>query len=251
MSNVDYIEGWTWHGRKGDLENAFRYSVDYVMFNATHKILGPALFSRNAAGVFSVYDTDHGGPPNRGRGVAWVKDVLRSHGVELEGDILLLAQPRVLGHVFNPVSFWLCRNATGDICAVISEVTNTFGDRHSYLCHHDDLRPILPTDTLSAQKIFHVSPFQPIDGNYVFRFDIRPDKIGIWIDLQIPGGGVMANLIGPRRPLRTVDILRALLRRPFGSRRVLGLIHWQAFKLWRKGAKYRKRPSPPETEVSL
>ena len=251
MSNVDYIEGWTWHGRKGDLENAFRYSVDYVMFNATHKILGPALFSRNAAGVFSVYDTDHGGPPNRGRGVAWVKDVLRSHGVELEGDILLLAQPRVLGHVFNPVSFWLCHNATGDICAVISEVTNTFGDRHSYLCHHDDLRPILPTDTLSAQKIFHVSPFQPIDGNYVFRFDIRPDKIGIWIDLQIPGGGVMANLIGQRRPLRTVDILRALLRRPFGSRRVLGLIHWQAFKLWRKGAKYRKRPSPPETEVSL
>ena len=251
MSNVDYIEGWTWHGRKGDLENAFRYSVDYVMFNATHKILGPALFSRNAAGVFSVYDTDHGGPPNRGRGVAWVKDVLRSHGVELEGDILLLAQPRVLGHVFNPVSFWLCHNATGDICAVISEVTNTFGDRHSYLCHHDDLRPILPTDTLSAQKIFHVSPFQPIDGNYVFRFDIRPDKIGIWIDLQIPGGGVMANLIGPRRPLRTVDILRALLRRPFGSRRVLGLIHWQAFKLWRKGAKYRKRPPPPETEVSL
>jgi hypothetical protein len=251
MSNVDYIEGWTWHGRKGDLENAFRYSVDYVIFNATHKILGPALFSRNAAGVFSVYDTDHGGPPNRGRGVAWVKDVLRSHGVELEGDILLLAQPRVLGHVFNPVSFWLCHNATGDICAVISEVTNTFGDRHSYLCHHDDLRPILPTDTLSAQKIFHVSPFQPIDGNYVFRFDIRPDKIGIWIDLQIPGGGVMANLIGPRRPLRRVDILRALLRRPFGSRRVLGLIHWQAFKLWRKGAKYRKRPSPPETEVSL
>jgi len=251
MSNVDYIEGWTWHGRKGDLENAFRYSVDYVMFNATHKILGPALFSRSAAGVFSVYDTDHGGPPNRGRGVAWVKDVFRSHGVELEGDILLLAQPRVLGHVFNPVSFWLCHNATGDICAVISEVTNTFGDRHSYLCHHDDLRPILPTDTLSAQKIFHVSPFQPIDGNYVFRFDIRPDKIGIWIDLQIPGGGVMANLIGPRRPLRTVDILRALLRRPFGSRRVLGLIHWQAVKLWRKGAKYRKRPSPPETEVSL
>ena len=251
MSNVDYIEGWTWHGRKGDLENAFRYSVDYVLFDATHEISGPALFSRNGAGAFSVHDKDHGGPPHRGRGVAWVKDVLRAHGVELAGDILLLAQPRVLGHVFNPVSFWLCHNATGDICAVISEVTNTFGDRHSYLCHHDDLRPILPTDTLSAQKIFHVSPFQPIEGNYVFRFDIRQDKIGIWIDLQIPGGGVMANLIGPRRPLRTVDILRALLRRPFGSRRVLGLIHWQAFKLWRKGAKYRKRPSPPETEVSL
>jgi len=208
-------------------------------------------FRAMAQGLFRSMTKITEAPPHCGRGVAWVKDVLRAHGVELAGDILLLAQPRVLGHVFNPVSFWLCQNATGDICAVISEVTNTFGDRHSYLCHHDDLRPILPTDTLSAQKIFHVSPFQPIEGNYVFRFDIRPDKIGIWIDLQIPGGGVMANLIGPRRPLRTVDILRALLRRPFGSRRVLGLIHWQAFKLWRKGAKYRKRPSPPETEVSL
>jgi len=65
MSNVDYIEGWTWHGRKGDLENAFRYSVDYVLFDATHEISGPALFSRNGAGAFSVHDKDHGGKRNR------------------------------------------------------------------------------------------------------------------------------------------------------------------------------------------
>ena len=251
MNNVDYIEGWTWHGRKGDLENAFRYSVDYVIFDATHPITAPLFFAQNGLGLVSVHDTDHGGAPARGKGVFWVKEVLHEHNISLEGKIHLLAQPRVLGHVFNPVSFWLCHNLEDDLCAVIAEVTNTFGDRHSYLCRHDDLRPITPSDTLRAQKIFYVSPFQPIDGKYVFRFDVRADKIGIWIDLQIPSGGVMANLIGPRKPLRSFDILRALFRRPFGSRRVLGLIHWQAFKLWRKGAKYRKRPTPPETEVSL
>ena len=251
MNNVEYIEGWTWHGRKGDLENAFSYSVDYVLFDATHTITAPALFSRNGLGFFSVHDTDHGGAPHKGKGISWVKDVLCEYNISLKGKILLLAQPRVLGHVFNPVSFWLCHNKEDDLCAVIAEVTNTFGDRHSYLCYHDDLRPIMPSDTLSTKKIFHVSPFQPIDGNYVFRFDVRAEKIGIWIDLQIPGGGVMANLIGPRKLLRNFDILCALLKRPFGSRRVLGLIHWQAFKLWRKGAKYRKRPTPPETEVSL
>ena len=251
MNTVEHIDGWTWHGRKGVLDNAFRYSVDYVLLDASEPVSTPALFSRNGLGLFSVHDRDHGGAPDKGRGVSWVKDVLSEQNISLKGKILLLAQPRVLGHVFNPVSFWLCHNQENDLCAVIAEVNNTFGDRHSYLCYHDDLRPILPSDTLSAQKIFHVSPFQSIEGKYVFRFDIRSEKIGIWIDLQIPGGGLMANLIGPRKPLRSIDILRAFLRRPFGSRRVLGLIHWQAFKLWRKGAKYRKRPTPPETEVSL
>ena len=54
----------------------------------------------------------------------------------------------------------------------LPKVTNTFGDRHSYLCAHDDLREITKLETLSAQKIMHVSPFQPIEGGYVFRFDI-------------------------------------------------------------------------------
>ena len=62
--------------------------------------------------------------------------------------------------------------------AVIAEVSNTFGDRHSYLCAHGDHRPLTREDTLSAQKIFHVSPFQPIEGGYTFRFDIRADRIG-------------------------------------------------------------------------
>ncbi|MBT3932082.1 MAG: DUF1365 family protein, partial [Rhodospirillaceae bacterium] len=70
--------------------------------------------------------------------------------IPLKGKILLLAQPRIFGHVFNPVSFWLCHDDDDALCAVIAEVSNTFGDRHSYLCNHPDLRPITPTDRLLA-----------------------------------------------------------------------------------------------------
>lgn len=250
MTQIDFIQGTTWHGRRGDLSNAFRYSVDYILLNIETEPSTPSLFARNKKGLFSLRDLDHGGQPGKGRGVQWVRDVLLDYDIALDGPIQLLAQPRILGHVFNPVSFWLCYNSDGDICVIIAEVTNTFGDRHSYLCKNQDLSPIRSDQRLCADKIFHVSPFQPIEGKYEFRFDIRPEKIGIWIDLQLPHGGVMANLVGTRRNLRNRDILWSCLRRPFGSRRVLGLIHWQALKLWLKGAKYRERSEPPQQEVS-
>ncbi|MCH2094984.1 MAG: DUF1365 domain-containing protein [Rhodobacteraceae bacterium] len=250
MSHVDHIAGSTWHGRKGAVKNAFRYSVDYVLLDAEAPTLGPRLFGRNRRALTSLYDCDHGGAPGQGRGVVWVRSVLAENQGDPGGQVQLLAAPRVLGHVFNPVSFWLCHDRENRLKVVIAEVTNTFGDRHSYLCRRDDGGVITPEDRLTAKKIFHVSPFQPIDGGYVFRFDIRKDRIGIWIDFAAEGAGVMATLTGPRKSLTNRAILAACLRRPFGSRRVLALIHWQALKLWWKGARYRSRPTPPATEVS-
>jgi len=248
---VDHIAGMTYHGRKGAVKNAFRYSVDYVLLDAeAPKLRTPWLFRRNGRGVTSLQDTDHGGAPGAGRGAAWVRDVLEQHQIAGVVQIELLAQPRVLGHVFNPVSFWLCRDADHALKAVIAEVNNTYGDRHSYLCHHSDQRPIAPTDTLHATKVFHVSPFQPVDGQYTFRFDIRDKQIGIWIDYARDKGGLIATLTGTRRPLSNRAILISALRRPFGARRVLALIHWQALKLWIKGAVFRARPAPPERDVS-
>jgi len=197
-----------------------------------------------------LHDVDHGGAPGQGRGVAWVRDVLAEHGLDMTGRVELLAQPRVMGHVFNPVSFWLIHGAEGALRVVIAEVSNTFGDRHSYLCHHPDLRPITREDTLEAVKIFHVSPFQPVTGGYTFRFDIADDRVGVWIDYRTGDERLYATLTGRRTPLRNATILRACLRRPFGSRRVLTLIHWQALKLWWKGARFRPRPKPPVDEIS-
>lgn len=250
MSRIDHIAGHTWHGRKGGIENAFRYGVDYVLLDTEQAQDAPALFGRNRGNLTSVWDSDHGGPPKQGRGAPWVRDVLAANGIEAPARIDLLTQPRVLGHVFNPVSFWLCHDADGGLRVVIAEVTNTFGDRHSYLVHRDDLEPIRPDDRMRATKLMHVSPFQPVEGGYEFRFDITPDRIGIWIDYTGGNGGVIATLVGSRKPLTNAGILKATLRRPFGSRRVLALIHWQALKLWWKGAAYRPRPEPPVEEVS-
>lgn len=250
MAAIDHIAGYTWHGRKGDINNAFRYNVDFVMLDADAPVKQSWAFGRNRIGLFALWDKDHGGPPTQGRGASWVRDVLAAHNLPEPGKIELLAQPRVMGYVFNPVSFWLCSAEDGALVTVIAEVTNTYGDRHSYLCTRDDNGPIQAEDRLTAQKIMHVSPFQRVSGGYVFRFDIRSDRIGILIDFTDGNGGVTATLVGDRAPLRRSGVVSAFFRRPLGTRRVMALIHWQALKLWWKGALFRSRPDAPAHEVS-
>lgn len=249
MSGVVHLRGQTFHGRKGSVMNSFRYGVDYVLLSPD-TARGPSLFGRNRGNLTSLWDADHGGAPGQGTGTAWVRQVLAAHGLADAARIDLLAQPRVLGHVFNPVSFWLCHDAAGDLRAVIAEVTNTFHHRHSYLCHRPDHGPITREDRLTATKILYVSPFQPVEGGYEFRFDITADHIGIWIDYSAGQGGLIATLTGKRVPLTNAAIVMACLRRPFGSRRVLALIHWQALKLWWKGVGFSSPPKPPTEEVT-
>ena len=185
-----------------------------------------------------------------------MRHLLDSRNIAEPEHIYLLTQPRILGSVFNPVSFWLCFSGD-DLTSVIAEVNNTFGERHCYLCHHSDHRPITESDRLEAEKIFYVSPFQPVAGTYIFRFDIRPDKIAIRIDYRTelhegdPAEGLVATLAGPRRTLRFWTMIGLVLRRPFGKVHVLGLIFWQALKLRVKGALYRERGPVPDQAVSV
>ncbi len=251
-ASVRHVPAITWHGRRGAMRRAFRYSVDYVLLEPEAAPSGPSLFGLDAPGAMSVRTRDHGGPPGAGRGAAWVREVLGAD--DPGGRILLLAQPRVLGHAFNPVSFWLCHDPGGALRVAIAEVTNTYGDRHSYLCRRDDRGPIGPRDVLSARKALHVSPFQDVAGGYRFRFDVSAEAVRILIDLRAPEAadtsGLTASLSGPVRPLTNGAIARAALRRPLGTRRVLALIHWQALRLWWRGAAFRARPEPPEAETS-
>ena len=250
MTCLDHIKAHTYHGRKGPVSNAFRYAIDYVLIDLAADLHLPRLFSRNRLNLMSLFDSDHGGAPKDGRGLAWARDVLTARNLPGQERILLLAQPRVLGHVFNPVSFWLCLDAQDKLRVVIAEVSNTFGQRHSYLCYKDDLSPITAKDRLRAQKIFHVSPFQPVEGDYRFQFDISAQRIGISIEYLRAGGGLIATLVGPRQPLSNVSILGGFLRRPLGSRRVLALIHWQAVKLWLRKARFRSCPEVPQSDIS-
>ncbi|MCC5984390.1 MAG: DUF1365 domain-containing protein [Rhodobacteraceae bacterium] len=249
---AEFVPGRTFHGRRGGVANRFTYSIDYVLLEPESVPRLPRLMSHNRANLAALHDRDHGGAPGAGRGATWVREVLAGAGLDgvTDGRVLLLAQPRFCGHVFNPVSFWLCHDQTDTLRVVIAEVTNTYGDRHSYLCHCDNLDPITPADTLAARKVMHVSPFQPVEGGYSFRFDITDRGVNIRIDYGRGNGGLVATLTGPRAPLTNRAILWSLLRRPFGSRRVLALIHWQALKLWWRGATFRSRPAPPAEEVS-
>lgn len=243
-----HISGTTVHSRLGSVSHAFRYGVDYMLIDpqsAEH----PALFSRNRFNLTAIHDRHHGGKRGEGKGVAWAQKVFAEHGLPDGCTILLLAQPSYLGYWFNPVSFWLAMEGD-DLRAVIAEVSNTFGDRHSYLCHLPDFAPIGPTDTITAQKCFHVSPFQTIAGDYEFVFNIRPGQIAIRILHRNGNEGVIATLTGARKPLGNRAILTMSLRRPLGALRTVALIYWQALRLKLKGARYTPRPAPPTKEVT-
>ena len=250
MKGIDHIHAQTYHGRKGPVKNDFSYAIDYVLIDLNRSVSLPTLFSHNRFNLFSLYDLDHGGMPKQGQGLRWVQEILQAQDLPGQERILLLAQPRTLGHVFNPVSFWLCFDPQDHLRVVIAEVSNTFGQRHSYLCHRDNFAPIAAQDKISAQKIFHVSPFQPTHGDYQFQFDIQSELIDISIEYLREGGGLLATLVGPRQPLTNKSMLQAFLCRPFGSRRVLALIHWQAVKLWWRKATFRSCPETPQSDVS-
>ncbi len=245
MNEIEHISGHTYHGRKGSIKNSFRYSVDYILFDPEGRPKTPFLFSVNKANITNWRDRDHGGDPGKGTGAAWLRKRFDELQFPQPARIVLLTQPRVLAHVFNPVSFWFCFDQNDSLYAVVAEVTNTYGTRHSYLCHKPDLSLIQPSDRIVAKKLMHVSPFQKIEGVYTFRFDYRLERVGVWIDYTRENGGLIATLTGPRNLLTNRTILWALVRRPFGARRVFALIVWQAAKLWFKNARFRPFRSEP------
>ncbi|AKS47399.1 hypothetical protein SAMN05444287_2957 [Octadecabacter temperatus] len=246
----ELVVGVTTHARRGAIKHGFRYGVDFVLIDPETDASGPRLFSRNRFNLAAVHDRDHGGPLKNGRGAKWARDVLTANGLTAaDHQLQLLTQPRLFGNCFNPVSFWLAKRGE-DLVAVIAEVSTPFGDRHSYLCHLPNFAPITSDSRITTPKSLHVSPFQEVKGNYEFSFDIQPDRIAIRIFYRHGDEGVVATLAGARAPLTNANLVKAVLRRPFGAFRTIALIHWQAVRLKLKGARYRTRPTPPKTEVT-
>lgn len=241
------------HARQRPKRNAFSYGVYYLCF-ALDEIaqLKNGILSLNRFNLFSFHERDHAkrdGQPLE----PWIRKVLADYNItQADGRVILLTLPRVLGYVFNPVSFWFCLDKDNNLRAVLSEVSNTFHDRHCYISCHEDRRPIQPDDLLRAEKVFHVSPFIDVTGYYMFRFVYRDNKIGVWIDHYNDEGLLLTtSLTGKRKPLTTRNLLHAFFRYPLVTFKVIGLIHYQAIIIWLfKGIRYRPRPIPPSTEVS-
>lgn len=240
------------HARVRPARNAFHYGVYYLCFalDEMARLSESTLVSLNRFNLFSFYEKDHTGknmPVEH-----WIKAILTEWNIpQADGRVVLLTLPRLFGYVFNPVSFWFCLDKSGQLRAVLSEVCNTFGERHSYVSFHDDRRPIGPDDILESKKVFHVSPFIEIKGFYRYRFAYREDKVGVWIDHHDEDGLMLTtSLTGKRIPLTSCNLLRYFFRYPLVTLKVIGLIHYQAVKLIFKGVKYRRCPTPPSMEVS-
>ena len=179
---------------------------------------------------------------------AQVEGYLVAAGLPHGGPIRLLTMPRILGHVFNPISVWFCHATDGTLAATLYEVRNTFGERHSYLVPADG-SPVL---TQSADKAFYVSPFMEMDLRYQFRVLPPGDEVAIGVDVHDAKGRLLAAAFaGKRQDLTDRTIWRAFASHPLMSLGVLVAIHWEALKIWLKGERIRTRPPAPSRPVTL
>ena len=247
------------HSRLRPTENTFSYGV--FTFMLPIRTMGESGFlaklcSHNRFNLLSFYDSDHadGKTPL----LTWIDQLLRSEDIhDADGEIWLQAFPRVLGYVFNPVSFWFCHRIDGMLRAIVCEVNNTFGERHFYLLNTGNVMPWgVP---LTSKKVFHVSPFCAVEGNYRFRFmrtiqtidNHEQERIVARIDYDDDQGPLLITSIsGNLTPLTTRSAAQAFLKHPLMTLAVIGRIHWQALKLFAKRVPFFRKPLPPPTPLS-
>ncbi len=240
------------HTRHRPRHNAFAYPTCFLMLPMrslrTH---GPGALARNRRAALSFHDADHGaGGPDA---LAWMEQLLAEQGIQdADGEVWLHTYPRVLGHTFKPVSFWYCHRADGSLRAVVAEVNNTFGERHCYLL--DRPRYGVPC---TATKVFHVSPFCPVRGEYRFVFmrtqQAGHDRTVARIDYHDEAGGpvlIGTSVSGTLEPLTPQSQRRALWSHPLLTLGVIGRIHWQAMRLWFKRTPFFRQPAAPADFVT-
>ncbi len=222
------------HSRRTPARNSFTYPISYWLLDLDElpeleRCL--ALVSLNKRNVVSFYDSDHfdGDKP--------IKEAV----VEFTGDptierVLMLTQLRVLGYVFNPVTFYWCYRGDGSVACMVSELNNTFGERLPELLQGPSLE-------YEHEKHLHVSPFFGLDGSYEYAFSEPGQEVFARIHMREGGTRPLtAVLHGHRTELTNGSLARMLLRYPLMPVQVMALIHWQALRLWLKRVPFHHKP---------
>lgn len=197
-----------------------------------------ALFAVNRAALYSFHEADHGARDGTSLH-AWVQARATEHGIDLSGGrTLLLCYPRLLGYTFNPLSVYFCYRADGLLALLIYEVRNTFGEIHSYVL------PVRAGETSAAgvrqqqDKLFYVSPFVDMAMRYRFRIAPPGEQVRLRIlETDREGPLLAATFIGRHRRLATGALLRAFVALPLMTVKIVAAIHWEALRLWLKGAR--------------
>lgn len=240
------LEGTVRHRRARPVVYALEHDVYYLALDldeldAVDRAL--RLLSRNRRNVLSFRDDDHWPEPAADLR-ATVLSHLRAGGEDPTGwRITLVTDPRVLGYVFNPASFYLCRDASGVLRTVVIEVHNTHLERHLYTLRQSPDGPARGDDRLVAgmDKAFYVSPFIDLEGRYTVHVADEPSSLRIAINHRQDDAPLLStSVVLARRPLTDRMLVRMLLRHPFMTQRTIALIHLHALRLWRKGVRFQR-----------
>lgn len=234
-----------YHSRFSPVRNSFTYKGFYLSFwleELESKKPWP-FFSWNKFNLFSFYERDHGDRLGEGTLRSWVLEQLdKAEIANFEGRIQLVTLPRVLGYVFNPVSFWYCYEGQ-ELIAVVAEVNNTFGETHSYVVKDPKGNVEKP-----MKKAFHVSPFYPVQGTYKFNFS---EENHVIIKYTSEEGEFIAGMLGSPQNMTRFLIPRLFLSFPFYTLWIVFLIHYQALRLFLKKVPFFKKPKPPTVGSSV
>ena len=243
------------HRRLAPVEHAFAYPTCFLMLpmRSLRRQPDPVL-ARNRRAPFGFRDTDHG--DGRADSLAWLEQLLAAERIaDADGEVWLHCIPRMFGFAFKPVSFWYAHRANGTLAAIVVEVNNTSGERHCYLLAGDDVDF---GRTLSATKVFHVSPFCQTRGEYAFRF-MRTDlaarddrgRTAVRVELHVDGAPLLLTSVSGRvEPLTPAAVRFALWTLPAMTAVIVARIHWHALKLWLKKLPIVGKPAPPAAGVT-
>ncbi len=209
------------------------------------------LFSHNHFNLFSLYDRDVGARENTPLR-PWLERLLRQRGIELAGGkVFLLCYPRIFGYVFNPLSLWYCHHSDGSLSAIVCEVHNTFGETHHYILAPAHGGVMVWDAEYRTRKAFHVSPFVQPQAEYHFHFSAPGERVRVLINEFTNDTPLLnAGMTGTRLPLNDATLFGLFMRIPFLTLKVIGLIHWQALKIWLRGAPFYKKPARPAEGVT-
>ena len=245
--------GRVMHRRLRPAGNAFDYPVFFLKLRLDElEGLSSRWFGVNRWAPLSLRFADYGerdGSDPR----QWLQRILQQAGVAqvCDGETWLQTFPRVFGFVFNPVNFWLCRDAGGQLRVLLAEVNNTFGETHLYLLSAPDNAPIGPNQPLLCRKLFHVSPFCRVEGEYHFRIHDDAAVCRVAIDYHDNAGLLLKTAVwGRPQSFTPGNLRRALFSHPLMTLAVVARIHWQALRLLLKRVPFFTKPAPPLENLS-
>jgi len=250
MNHAFLIAGQVMHERLRPVRNRFVYPVFCLRCNVDElDRLDCWWFGVDRPHLVGIRRRDYG-DGSRVPG-EWIRKLLADAGLRTDGEIWLQTFPRLLGFVFNPVSFWYCHDETGSLVALLADVRNTFGERHRYLLTGSNGGSIQPGEVLRCRKVFHVSPFCEVEGHYAFRLRETDGATFVGIDYMDRDGLLLKTAVGGRRyPLTAKTLWSAILRQPLLTFGVVVRIHIQALRLWCAGVTFFKKPAPPQQALS-